>query len=99
MNRAGGYFVPRNVLKVVDICADSGSMENASVDDLRGELADLEAKAAQLAAVRSRLHHQIDFGFETSTSREREREVSDERNELHKQIDSLRELLRAREDA
>jgi len=74
-------------------------MENASIDDLRGELAVLEAKAARLSAMRSHLQHQIDFGFETSTSREREREVSDERNELHRRIDSLRELLRTRESA
>jgi hypothetical protein len=74
-------------------------MENASIDDLRGELAELEAKAARLSTQRSHLHHQIDFGFETSTSREREREVSDERNAVHRQIDELRELLRARENA
>ena len=74
-------------------------MENLSIDDLRGELAVLEAKATRLSQVRSHLHHQIDFGFETSTSREREREVSDERRELHQQIDSIRELLRARERA
>lgn len=87
------------MLKVVDICADSGTMENASIDDLRGELAVLQAKAARLSAMRGHLQHQIDFGFETSTSREREREVSDERNELHQRIDSLRELLRTRESA
>jgi hypothetical protein len=74
-------------------------MEHASIDDLRGELAVLEARAARLSAQRSHLHHQIDFGFETSTSREREREVSDERNAVHQQIDELRELLRARENA
>jgi hypothetical protein len=74
-------------------------MENASIDDLRGELAVLEARAARLSAQRSHLQHQIDFGFETSTSREREREVSDERNAVHRQIDELRELLRARENA
>jgi hypothetical protein len=74
-------------------------MENASIDDLRGELAVLEARAARLSAQRSHLHHQIDFGFETSTSREREREVSDERNAVHQQIDELRELLRRRENA
>jgi hypothetical protein len=74
-------------------------MESASIDDLRAELAVLEARAARLSATRGHLQHQIDFGFETSTSREREREVSDERNEVHKQIDSLRELVRAREDA
>jgi hypothetical protein len=74
-------------------------METMSIDELRAELADLEAKAAQLSRVRGHLHRQIDFGFETSTSREREREVSDERRELHEQIDSISELIRARERA
>ena len=67
-----------------------------SIDDLRGELAALEAKAALLSQMRSHLHHQIDFGFESSTTREREREVSDERKEIHEQIDSLKETLRGR---
>jgi hypothetical protein len=75
------------------------SMENASIDALRGELAVLEARAARLSAMRNHLHHQIDFGFETSTSREREREISDERNELYQRIDSLKALLRVRESA
>ncbi|HEY3577857.1 MAG TPA: hypothetical protein VGK68_07705 [Gaiellaceae bacterium] len=70
-----------------------------SIDELRAELADLEARAAQLSQVRSHLHRQIDFGFETSTSRERERQVSDERRELHEQINSIRELIQARESA
>jgi uncharacterized coiled-coil DUF342 family protein len=74
-------------------------MENASIADLRRELAVLEERAARLSDQRSHLHNQIDFGFETSTSREREREVSDERNELHRQIDELRELVRVREGA
>lgn len=72
-------------------------MESPSIDDLRGELAVLEAKAARLSAMRSHLHRQIDFGFETATTRGREREVSDERRELYQRIDSLRELLRTRE--
>ena len=74
-------------------------MDNLSIEDLRGQLAVLEAKAVRLSRVRGQLHHRIDFGFETSTTREREREVSDERKELHEQIDSIRELLRARETA
>jgi hypothetical protein len=74
-------------------------MESPSTDDLRGELAVLEAKAAQLSTMRGHLQHQIDFGFETATTRGREREVSDERRELHQRIDSLREALRARESA
>ena len=71
--------------------------EQRSIAALREELAALEAQAARLSQMRSHLHHQIDFGFETSTSREREREVSDERNEVHRQIDSLKETLRERE--
>ena len=70
--------------------------DQRSIDDLRGELAALEAKAARLSQMRSHLHHQIDFGFETSTTREREREVSEERQEIHEQIDSLKETLRGR---
>jgi septal ring factor EnvC (AmiA/AmiB activator) len=74
-------------------------MESPSIDDLRGELAALEAKAAQLSQMRNHLQHQIDFGFETASTREREREVSDERKELHQRIDSLRETLRTSENA
>jgi hypothetical protein len=74
-------------------------MRHPSIEDLRGELADLEAKAARLSQMRSHLHHQIDFGFETGTTREREREVSDERNELHRQIDSLKKTIHERESA
>ena len=73
--------------------------QQPTIDELRGELAALEAKAARLSQMRSHLHHQIDFGFETSTTREREREVSDERIEIHRQIDSLKETLRERETA
>jgi len=74
-------------------------MESISIDDLRGELAVLEAKAVTLSQMRSHLQRQIDFGFESSTTREREREVSDERNQLHERIDSLKEALRERESA
>ena len=74
-------------------------MESPSIDDLRGELAALEAKAAQLSQMRNHLQHQIDFGFETASTREREREVSDERKELHERIDSVREALRASKSA
>ena len=72
-------------------------MEDPSIDELRGELAVLEAKAARLSQSRSHLQRQIDFGFETSSTREREREVSDERNELHRRIDSLKATLHAQE--
>ncbi|HEY3549582.1 MAG TPA: hypothetical protein VGK69_00795 [Gaiellaceae bacterium] len=70
-------------------------MADSSLDDLRGELADLEAEETQLSATRKRLQDQIDFGFESGTTRDREREVSDERQELHRRIAALRERLGA----
>jgi hypothetical protein len=73
--------------------------QEASVDDLRRELSSLEVDEARLSAVRRHLQHQIDFGFESATTREREREVSDERQEIHRRIDSLKELLSARQDS
>lgn len=72
--------------------------QEASLDDLRCELAKLETEEARLSAVRRHLQHQIDFGFESSTTREREREVSDERQEVHRRVDALKELLGARQD-
>jgi hypothetical protein len=74
-------------------------MENRSIEELRGAIADLEDQAARLSAARSQLHDKIDFGFETATTRDREREISHERNELHERIDSLKEALRLRESA
>jgi len=74
-------------------------MEDAKPDDLRTELAVLQAREARLSAERERLHDQIDFGFATGTTREREREVSDERRELHHRIKTLREALGAEEIA
>ena len=71
--------------------------QEATIDDLRRELADLESEEARLSAVRRHLQHQIDFGFESATTREREREVSDERQEIHRRIESVRELLRSRQ--
>lgn len=68
-----------------------------SLDELHDELARLEAEEAQLSAARDRLHNQIDFGFGSETARAREREVSDERQALHRRIDELRKLLRAKQ--
>jgi chromosome segregation ATPase len=73
--------------------------QEANIDDIRREIATLETEEARLSAVRRHLQHQIDFGFESATTREREREVSDERQEIHRRLDSLKELLRARQAA
>jgi uncharacterized protein YlxW (UPF0749 family) len=72
--------------------AKTRSVEAATLEHLRRELALLEAEEARLSAQRRMLHHQIDFGYATDTTRVREREVSDERRHLHRRIDSLREL-------
>jgi hypothetical protein len=73
-------------------------MDN-SPDELRAELASLEAAEAKLSAERRHLHNQIDYGFASADTREREREVSDERRQLHERIDALRELLGESEPA
>ena len=70
-------------------------MDGASLDELREELATLEATEKQISAERRRLHHQIDYGFSNAATLAREREVSDERRRLHRRIDALRELLPA----
>jgi len=69
-------------------------VEETSLDDLRRELARLEAEEARLSLMRGHLQHQIDFGFETTSTRDREREVSAERLELHRRIDALKERVR-----
>jgi chromosome segregation ATPase len=68
-------------------------MSEANFDDLRTELSRLEAEEAKLSAIRERLQHQIDFGYASETTRAHEREVSDERQELHRRIDSIRARL------
>ena len=68
-------------------------MDGVSLDELREELATLEATEKQISAERRRLHHQIDYGFSNAATLAREREVSDERRRLHRRIDALRELL------
>jgi chromosome segregation ATPase len=68
-------------------------MEEANLDDLRKELAALEAEEAHVSAERRRLHDRIDYGFATETTQAREREVSEHRRQLHRRIDELRERL------
>jgi hypothetical protein len=54
------------------------------------ELSRLEREAERLSARRRRLHKVIDAGFASDLHRRQEREVSDERLALHRQIDALR---------
>jgi hypothetical protein len=71
-------------------------MDEGKLADLSAELAALEEEEARVSAERRHLHHQIDFGYATETTRIREREVSDRRRELHIRIDAMREALGAR---
>lgn len=68
-------------------------MHQVGVDDLRAELAQLEAHEALLSAKRRQLHQQIDYGYGSDATRAHEREISDERRQLHRRIDALRERL------
>lgn len=68
-------------------------MDEASPEDVRGELVRLEAEEARVSAQRRHLHRQIDYGFASDEARAREREISDERRALHRRIDELRALL------
>lgn len=72
-------------------------MNQVSLDDLRQELAALQAEEVRLSAERDRLHRQIDFGFESSTTREREREVSAARLDLHRRMDLVQKVLGMRQ--
>ncbi|HJQ48904.1 MAG TPA: hypothetical protein VJ838_00105 [Gaiellaceae bacterium] len=72
-------------------------MDEANLNDLRKELAVLEAQEERLSAERDRLHHQIDFGFESASTSERELEVSAARRELHQRIDLVRKILDSRQ--
>jgi hypothetical protein len=90
-----GNLGSRDALSHGSFAADTGVMEETDLDELREELALLVAEEQRLSADRSRLQHQIDFGFTSDTTRGREREVSDERRRLHERIDALRRQLRS----
>jgi cell division protein FtsB len=72
-------------------------MDTESVAGLRAELAKLVAEEERLSAERKRLHDKIDFGFGTDATREREREVSDARQDVHARIEALRQRIGALE--
>ena len=69
-------------------------MDEIDVDELRRELASLEAAETKISAERRRLHDKIDYGFADEPTRAREQEVSAERRKLHERIDALRALVR-----
>jgi hypothetical protein len=58
--------------------------------ELLVELSRLEREAERLSVARAKLHKVIDAGFASDLTRRRERDVSDQRLTLHRQIDALR---------
>ena len=70
-----------------------GRMDGINVQGLRAELALLEAQETLVSAKRRHLHNQIDLGYGGDEARTREREISAERQQLHRRIYELRELL------
>lgn len=62
-------------------------------DELLAELMQLDREESELSAARARLHDRLDLGFPNELSRKRERQISDERRELHRRIDALRAQL------
>jgi regulator of replication initiation timing len=64
--------------------------------DLGSLLAELERlirEERELSAVRRRLHERIDIGFPNEVTAARERQISDQRLALHREIDAMRAEL------
>lgn len=68
-------------------------MDRTNLDGLRAELAELLVEQERLTAERQRLHDKIDFGFGNDETRDREREVSAARQDVHRRIENLRERI------
>ena len=81
------------MITCIHVTADTKPLNEIDFDELRKELASLEAAETTISAERRHLHNQIDYGYATDSTRAREREVSAGRQHLHQRIDSLRELL------
>ena len=62
-------------------------------DELLAELGRLESEERRLSTARRKLHNVIDGGFVNDVTRRRERQISQERLELHRRIDILRGQL------
>ena len=57
------------------------------------ELEGLEREERELSALREKLHERLDRGFANDAVKAQEREVSDRRRAVHRQIDELRVRL------
>lgn len=87
-------FMALRQLERQDSHADNGGVDDVNVNGLRSELALLRAQEERLSSERGRLHDQIDLGFDKDTTRERERDVSDQRRQLHARIRTVEGQLR-----
>src|SRR5207245_367210 len=97
--RLAFWLVPTTRAHPIGGPADISAVDETAIGEHQKELARLEVEAARLSAERDRLHRQIDFGFETAATRERERQLSDERRQLHGRIDALKKQLRTQQIA
>jgi hypothetical protein len=68
-------------------------VDETNLDEVRAEMARLEAEEALVSAQRRHLHQKLDFGYADAEALTREREVSARCRELHRRIDELRVLL------
>ncbi len=59
------------------------------------ELEELERRERDLSDLRGKLHERIDKGFPNDFTLRHERQVSDERREVQREIDALRGRLQA----
>jgi len=67
---------------------------NPQSDSLLAQLEVLEHRERELSVLRQKLHERIDRGFPNEFTLRQERQVSDERRALHREIDALRGRLR-----
>jgi hypothetical protein len=67
--------------------------ELPDINAMIAELERLDRQEKELSAVRRRLHDQMDKGFANEVTSARERQISDERLELHRRIAALRAEL------
>jgi hypothetical protein len=62
---------------------------------LLAELEELERRERELSDLRGKLHERIDKGFPNEFTLRHERQVSDERRQLQREIDAVRGRLQA----
>ena len=76
-----------------DMQGTMAAEELPDLDELLSELHRLERDERELSAVRRKLHDRVDLGFPNDVTLRRERQISDERQALHRRIAVVRNQL------